>query len=92
MLSQTIMLGGQDFRSDWFPESCHASRTISCFDSAICNVKKFPVLCLKRDGFAFGKLSDFFIINVTKCAINQANIFGTEQDRVNCSFYYKVSI
>ena len=21
----------------------------------------------------------------------QANIFGTEQDRVNCSFYYKVS-
>lgn len=20
----------------------------------------------------------------------QANIFGTEQDRVNCSFYYKV--
>lgn len=22
----------------------------------------------------------------------QANIFGTEQDRVNCSFYYKVRL
>ena len=29
-------------------------------------------------------------IELTRFLI-QANIFGTEQDRVNCSFYYKVS-
>jgi hypothetical protein len=29
---------------------------------------------------------------VSNHSFQQANIFGTEQDRVNCSFYYKVRL